>query len=301
MRLLKVGNYGDRYVMVTDCDSAFGQSLVHRLDYLGFHVFAGCLTEDGRIFLSGNCSNRVATFLLDVTKTKRIEAVVQAVRRLLPNSKGLWGLVNNAGILGNTGQSESCIKDDYVRVLEVNLLGMIEVTRQFLPYIRKEKGRVVNMSDMFGRLAIGLAPYTVSKFGVEAYSDILRREMCKLKVKVCIIEPGSFRDTLFMDAIRPDSGNDLQDRSIDDLLETSNLTASDVARNSSFMPVLSACTHALTSTFPNTRYVIGYDAWLVHLPLTYLPTWIPDWIYALPECSYTHSNIATGIASGYQN
>lgn len=75
----------------------------------------------------------------------------------------------------------------------------------------------------------------------------------------------------------------------------------DVARNSSFMPVLSACTHALTSTFPNTRYVIGYDAWLVHLPLTYLPTWIPDWIYALPECSYTHSNIATGIASGYQN
>ncbi|KAI8794226.1 17-beta-hydroxysteroid dehydrogenase type 6 isoform X1 [Biomphalaria glabrata] len=90
MRLLKVGNYGDRYVMVTDCDSAFGQSLVHRLDYLGFHVFAGCLTEDGRIFLSGNCSNRVATFLLDVTKTKRIEAVVQAVRRLLPNSKGTF-------------------------------------------------------------------------------------------------------------------------------------------------------------------------------------------------------------------
>lgn len=87
---------------------------------------------------------------------------------------GLWGIVNNAGISGPPTPIEWCFKEDYEKTLAINTFGMIEVTRIFLPLVLKSKGRVVNMSSVIGRYAMGTAPYAVSKFAIEAYSDVLR-------------------------------------------------------------------------------------------------------------------------------
>ncbi|KAI8794239.1 retinol dehydrogenase 7, partial [Biomphalaria glabrata] len=85
----------------------------------------------------------------------------------------LWGLVNNAGILGNIAFSEFCTKNDYLACMEVNLFGLIEMTKTFLPLVRNSKGRVINTSSCFGRFAVMAPVYTITKFGVEAYSDIV--------------------------------------------------------------------------------------------------------------------------------
>jgi 3-hydroxybutyrate dehydrogenase len=88
---------------------------------------------------------------------------------------GLHGLINNAGIIRTSGPIEWKNKKAYEDVLEVNLYGTILVTTAFLPLIRKARGRVVNVSSVAAVLAgTGAVEYTISKFGVEAFSDVLR-------------------------------------------------------------------------------------------------------------------------------
>lgn len=89
---------------------------------------------------------------------------------------GIWALVNNAGVLGNLSPLELCSREDFTRVLNVNLLGPIEVIRAFLPLVRKSRGRIVNITSAFGRFPGFGAPYCASKFGLEAVTDVLRLE-----------------------------------------------------------------------------------------------------------------------------
>ena len=90
---------------------------------------------------------------------------------------GLWAVVNNAGIVVGMFPVEWLTRDDYDRILAVNLYGVVFVTQAFLPLIRREKGRIVNMSSITARFPCVSAPYVISKFGVEAFSDTLRFEI----------------------------------------------------------------------------------------------------------------------------
>ena len=75
----------------------------------------------------------------------------------------------------------------------VNICGAVRVTNAFLPLIRKHQGRVVNVASVAGRIAIQFSgAYCITKFGVEAFSDILRLEMTRFNVGVSTIEPGNF-------------------------------------------------------------------------------------------------------------
>ena len=87
---------------------------------------------------------------------------------------GLWGLVNNAGICTPMAPNQWLTKQDIVKILEVNLLGVIDVTLSLLPLVRKARGRVVNISSVMGRMAVFGGGYSMSKYGVEAFSDSLR-------------------------------------------------------------------------------------------------------------------------------
>ena len=82
--------------------------------------------------------------------------------------------MNNAGICTPTAPNQWLTKQDFVKILEVNLLGMIDVTLNVLPLVRKARGRVVNMSSTLGRVALFGGGYSISKYGVEAFSDSLR-------------------------------------------------------------------------------------------------------------------------------
>lgn len=82
--------------------------------------------------------------------------------------------MNNAGIFHPVGPNEWLRKDDFVKVLDVNLVGLIEVTLSFLPLVRRARGRVVNVASMVGRIALVGGGYCPSKYGVEAFSDSLR-------------------------------------------------------------------------------------------------------------------------------
>uniref|UniRef100_A0A8C5MLN2 Uncharacterized protein n=1 Tax=Leptobrachium leishanense TaxID=445787 RepID=A0A8C5MLN2_9ANUR len=129
-----------RAVLITGCDTGFGNMLAHRLLEMGFVVFATCLYPDGegaRSLLSRFPSDRVKVVRLDVTSNKEMEEVKQYVQSNLPE-KGLWGIVNNAGI-SVWGMSEWIAMHRCKQVVEVNLLGTIRTTLAFAPLVRKSK------------------------------------------------------------------------------------------------------------------------------------------------------------------
>ncbi|XP_059139673.1 17-beta-hydroxysteroid dehydrogenase type 6-like [Physella acuta] len=291
LRCLKVGNYGNKYVFVTGCDSGFGQRLAIRLDGLGFHVFAGCLTDEGRKYLSSNCSKRLVTVHLDVTQTKSIQDALGLVKRSLPENTGLWGLVNNAGIVGMMGASELCSTEDYMQVFSVNLFGAMNVSKAFLPLLRKAGGRIVTITSMLGRIAVFASPYTVSKFALEGYMDLLRRELYNRGVRVILIEPGAFKTPIFdvkkivgdVKSAFSEATAEVKDtyKTVVSSLEE-HISKVVASSNTNIDLVVDDYIHGLTSMFPRTRYSPGPDAKMFYLPVSYLPTRFSDWLLQLP-------------------
>uniref|UniRef100_A0A0B7BC98 Uncharacterized protein n=1 Tax=Arion vulgaris TaxID=1028688 RepID=A0A0B7BC98_9EUPU len=288
IRYLKVGGYSNRYVFVTGCDSGFGRELVLRLDKMSFHVFACCYTTDGRRSLQETCSSRVDVLSLDVSSDVSILAAVNTVKQKLPNGNGIWAVVNNAGVIGRTVAAEMCTKKDHQDCYNVNLLGAIEVSRVFMPLLRKSKGRLVNVASCMGRCAAENAPYSVSKFAIEAYSDVVRREVAAFGVKVSLIEPGYTRSGLFHvdelhEGIRESFQRldpEIQEAYGKDYMEYAQAVLG--ARLDRLSPhsyrVTDAFIGAITSIYPRPRYVVGYDAKFVYVPLSFLPEWIGDWV-----------------------
>lgn len=88
LRSLTIGRYSEKHVLVTGCDTGFGQAAARRLDQLGCHVFAGCLTETGQQQLRSQCSNRVEPFQLDVTNHQHVLQAFDLVQSKLPPGKG---------------------------------------------------------------------------------------------------------------------------------------------------------------------------------------------------------------------
>ncbi|KAK3753823.1 hypothetical protein QZH41_005376 [Actinostola sp. cb2023] len=192
----KVGDFSNKYVLITGCDSGFGKTTAIRLDQMGFHVISCCLTREGKENFQTVCSDRLVSVLMDVTDSKQIRDVFVQVKNIVAD-KGVWAVINNAGYM-TIGPLEWFTMKDYKKMADVNLWGLIEVTKTFLPLVKKAEGRIVNFASIAGLVSYaGFAPYCVTKFGVEAFSDALRREMVEWKVKVSILEPQGFKTPLW--------------------------------------------------------------------------------------------------------
>ncbi|KAI6062335.1 Retinol dehydrogenase 16 [Aix galericulata] len=310
-----VPGLSEKFVLITGCDSGFGSLLARQLDARGLRVLAGCLTEPGAATLRAATSQRLQTILLDVTSSASIAAATAWVRERVGDqgrtgghgwgwghgkgsvalchpipSPGLWGLVNNAGIAIPSAPNEWLSKDDFVKVLNVNLVGLIEVTLSFLPLVRRARGRVVNVASVMGRIAFFGGGYCPSKYGVEAFSDTLRREMHPFGVQISIIEPGGFQTGMTDPAVLVKALQHLWERLPAETqaaygphyLETYARYMALLHRlSSSRLCIVTDCMeHALLARCPRSRYTAGWDARLTFLPLSYCPAWLSDTISA---------------------
>ncbi|KAA8579429.1 hypothetical protein FQN60_006522, partial [Etheostoma spectabile] len=174
-----------RAVLVTGCDSGFGHQLARALDQKGFVVFAGCLSPEGpgAQSLARQSSRNLRVLQLDVTREEEVLQAKKVVHDNLPD-KGLWAVVNNAGI-SDWAEIEWSSIADFQNMVDINLFGAIRTTLAFLPLIREAKGRMVYMSSIFAFFnCLNMAAYSVSKRGLEAFADCLRVEMDSFGVKV---------------------------------------------------------------------------------------------------------------------
>lgn len=84
----KVPNLHSKYVLITGCDTGFGRETAVRLDRMGIHVLATCLTEEGAKALKSVTSERLKTFVMNVTDGRQIEDVFDQVKQLIPSGHG---------------------------------------------------------------------------------------------------------------------------------------------------------------------------------------------------------------------
>ncbi|NXA29309.1 DHI2 dehydrogenase, partial [Ibidorhyncha struthersii] len=191
-RLLPVAG---RAVLVTGCDSGFGQATARHLDTMGFRVFASVLDPQGpgAQELRRSCSPRLTLLQMDLTKPEDIQRVLQHVQANT-NSTGLWGLVNNAGFNDTIADAELSPLGKFRTCMEVNFFGSLELTKGLLPLLRSAGGRIVTVSSPAGDLPFPcLAAYGASKAALSLLMDTFRSELQPWGVKVSLILPGYYK------------------------------------------------------------------------------------------------------------
>lgn len=102
-----VPNLRDRHVLITGCDTGFGNELAVRLDALGVCVFATCFTRDGEERLKEKCSQKLKTLQLDVSKPDMVQKALEYVKAQLPPSRGMFNLEKAVSGLCTPGQVAS--------------------------------------------------------------------------------------------------------------------------------------------------------------------------------------------------
>ncbi len=189
------------YILVTGVSTGIGYSAVQNLVKSGYGVFGSIRNEEDADRLLADFGEKFIPLIFDVTDELAIMKAVETVKSKL-NGKELVALVNNSGIaLG--GPLQHLPTDIFRKQFEVNLFGVVSVTRSFLPLLgaykgSKRKGKIVMISSVSGKRSYPfVSPYTASKHALEALSDSLRREMMLYGIDVVIIEPGPIKTPIW--------------------------------------------------------------------------------------------------------
>ena len=275
-------------VLITGASSGIGKACALYLADLGFTVFAGVRREEDATVLRQDTLSNLTPIFLDVTDKSQIEAARDNITGVLGNAS-LTGLVNNAGIpLG--GPLEFMPLSDIRHEMEVNLLGAVAVTQAFLPLIRRGQGRIVNISSLSGFIALPfLGPYAMTKFGMRAFTDSLRRELRPWNISVSVMEVGDV-DTRIWDkslAVIEKAAQEMPERGMELYGPVVEIKERFKPHGISPLEVAKVVQHALFSKRPKARYVVGRDAKLLDL-LRRLPTPILDWVIAKQLPEYGH-------------
>jgi NAD(P)-dependent dehydrogenase (short-subunit alcohol dehydrogenase family) len=185
-----------KQVVITGVSTGIGHATVKVLLDRGFRVFGSVRKTSDASRLQGEFGQMFEPLVFDVTDESAVLAEAARVSQILEDRK-LDGLVNNAGI-EVAGPLAHLATEQFRLQLEVNMLGPFIVTKAFLPLLgtdparRGTPGRIVNVSSTSARIAGPFTgAYAASKFGLEGFSDSLRRELILFGIDVIIIRPGA--------------------------------------------------------------------------------------------------------------
>ena len=242
-----------RAVLITGASSGLGLRMAEVLSSRGFFVYAGARSADDLRRLDEMAN--VKSVRLDVTVQSDIDAAVELVRS---EGRGLYGLVNNAGVVV-VGPLIEMPEEDMVFQLDVNLMGPYRVTKAFAPLLIESRGRVMNTSSLSGTVSGAfLGAYSMGKHGVEAFTDALAAEMAGFGVAVGAVEPGNYRSQIVasmqerMEAAGYTAENSRYDRSMYDVFggppDRSNLPEPDA--------VAEAVADFMSTATPRRRYLV---------------------------------------------
>src|SRR5688500_1746513 len=186
-----------RVAIVTGAASGIGLAIAEQLAAAGGRVAVADLDGEAATHVAAALRERGAdaeAIELDVRDASAVEA---AADRVVHRFGALHIAVNNAGIV-NRGLSWELSLEEWHRVMDVNLWGVVHGVRSFVPRIlgSGEDGHVVNVASMAAVLPQErLGPYTVAKHGVLGLSDVLRADLeaAGTPVGVSVVFPGMIR------------------------------------------------------------------------------------------------------------
>jgi NAD(P)-dependent dehydrogenase (short-subunit alcohol dehydrogenase family) len=174
-------------VLVTGASTGIGRKITERLAANGYFVYAGA-RKQADLDALGAIKN-VRAVKLDVTKQEDIDAAVATITK---EGRGLYALVNNAGI-ATLGSTADTTMEEFDLLMDVNVYGPYRMAKAFTPLITASKGRITNIGSISGVLASkDLSAYAMSKHAIEAFTDSLALQLAPLGVTVNVVEPGNY-------------------------------------------------------------------------------------------------------------
>jgi len=243
-------------VLITGASTGIGRNMAERLAREGHFVYAGARKEKDLAEL--DAIENIKAVRLDVTSQDDVDA---AVALITEEGRGLWGLVNNAGVAtsGTVAETED---SDLDFVLNVNVNGVVRVTRAFTPLIVSSKGRIVTTGSISGILSRpGGSTYSMSKHAMEAFADSLAGEMAPAGVQVSLIEPGSYKSRIRRTTVARIASNvEAAGGTLTDEMKARMKSAADREVTLKEPDAVSdAAMHALFSDAPRRRYMVVPD------------------------------------------
>ena len=229
-------------VLVTGASTGIGRKVTERLAAEGWFVYAGARKDKDLAEL--DAIENVQSVRLDVTNAAEIAAAVETITKA---GRGLYGIVNNAGVSLRTPLLETK-EEDFHYVMDVNVYGTFRVTKAFGPLVIAEKGRITTISSIAGILSPpGLGVYSMSKHAMEGFGDTLALEMAPLGVHVSLIEPGNFRSEISRTAAKRMGAG-------------ANSPLADRSQYPEPDAVATAVLHSMSDASPKRRYMVTPNA-----------------------------------------
>ncbi len=246
--------------IVTGASAGIGGATARALQAAGYRVF-GTYRKP-----SGTRATGIEYLTCDVTSDESVQA---AVGEVLAQAGRIDLLVNNAGV-GLLGGAEESSLEQAKSLFDVNLFGVIRMTKAVLPAMRKQgAGRIVNISSVMGLIpAPFMALYAASKHALEGYSESLDHEIRGSGIRVVLVEPAYTRTSFDGNAYQAD-----QQLAVYQSARTNAEGALRDAMTTADTPelVASAVVKASSEANPHRRYAVGRMARQVSLLRRFVP------------------------------
>lgn len=244
-------------VLVTGASSGLGRMIAETLASKGYHVYAGARKDKDLEAL--DAIDNISAVRLDVTVQADIDA---AVKKITGAGRGLYAVVNNAGV-GLMAPLIELDDEDLDFIFNVNVFGPVRVTRAFAPLLIESQGRVVNIGSIAGvQTRTFYGPYSMSKHAMEAFTDTLAIELARFGIKVSIIDPGGFNSQIGKNIFKrmQTKGMNIEDSLYrDDWRNNWVLSGGDLSMMPGPDNIVATVEHALFDAEPQPRYMVVGD------------------------------------------
>ena len=216
----------DEYIFITGASSGFGEATAQLFASKGYPLILMARREERLLELKKKLSQRVDVILLvcDVRDEKMVNHMIGELGSSILEKIGL--LVNNAGLAVGKGPIDEGISDDWERMIDTNVKGLLYVTKAIVPYFKaNKKGHIINIASIAGKEVYpGGNVYCATKHAVDALSRAMRIDLVTYGIKVSNLAPGA-AETEFS-VVRFKGDNETANRVYDGY---SPLVASDIA------------------------------------------------------------------------
>ena len=256
------GEEQGKVAVVTGSSSGIGYATSLLLARNRFHTYATMRNTEKSADIQEIANKEklpLQVIQLDVNDDASIRNSIKRVER---ENERIDVLVNNAGY-GLVGAFEDLSIEEIKSQFETNFFGVIRLTQQVLPIMRKQKsGTIVNVSSGAGRIGFpGMSAYVSSKFALEGLSESMSYELEPFGIKVIIIEPGIIRTNFKKNSVM--SKKSLDNSSISPystIIQKIDSSISSIIEHATPPEeVANAIMHAITSNNPELRYLVGND------------------------------------------
>jgi NAD(P)-dependent dehydrogenase (short-subunit alcohol dehydrogenase family) len=211
-----------RVAVITGANQGLGEVIARAYVEAGASVFL-CARDEEKLLKAQDqlrclckTGQRVEAMRADVSKPEDVNRVLSEALSAFPQ---IHILVNNAGVYGPKGRIEEVDWDEWVRAIEINLLGSIFVTKTFLPHFRKNTyGKIIQLSGGGATSPLPfISAYAASKAGIVRFAETLAEELIEDGIDVNSIAPGALNTRLLDEVLEagPEKvGRDFYERAL---------------------------------------------------------------------------------------